>query len=139
MAAEAIAGNAVEYSPKAVPAVIFTDPEIAYVGLSEEEAIKKGHNVAVGEFPFMASGRAAAINHTDGFVKVIGEKKEGKVLGVQIVGPEASDLISEACLAVEAGITMEEMGHTMHPHPTLGEVMMEAAETALGKAIHGGV
>lgn len=139
VAAEAIAGNAVEYSPKAVPAVIFTDPEIAYVGLSEEEAIEKGHDVAVGEFPFMASGRAAAINHTDGFVKVIGEKKEGKVLGVQIVGPEASDLISEACLAVEAGITMEEMGHTMHPHPTLGEVMMEAAETALGKAIHGGV
>ncbi len=139
VAAEVIAGHDVTYAPKAVPAVIFTDPEVAYVGLSEEEAIEEGYEVATGEFPFMASGRAAAINHTDGFVKVIGDAKSGLVLGVQIVGPEASDLISEACLAIEAGLTMEDIGHTMHPHPTLGETVMEAAETALGKAIHGGV
>ncbi|MFC1499395.1 dihydrolipoyl dehydrogenase [Candidatus Zixiibacteriota bacterium] len=139
VAAEVIAGLDATYAPKSVPAVIFTDPEVAYVGLSEEEAVEAGFEVTTGEFPFMASGRAAAINHTDGFVKVIGDAKTGVVLGVQIVGPEASDLISEACLAIEAGLTLEDIGHTMHPHPTLGEVVMEAAETALGKAIHGGV
>ncbi len=136
VAAEVIAGEAVEYDPRAIPAVIFTDPEIAYVGLSEEEAIDEGYEVVTGEFPFIASGRAAAINHTDGFVKVIGDKSTGLLLGIQIVGPEASDLISEACLALEKGTTLEEIGSTIHPHPTLGEVVMEASEVALGKAIH---
>jgi dihydrolipoamide dehydrogenase len=136
VAAEVIAGEAVEYDPRAIPAVIFTDPEIAYVGLSEEEAIDEGYEVVTGEFPFIASGRAAAINHTDGFVKVIGEKSSGLLLGIQIVGPEASDLISEACLALEKGATLEDIGSTIHPHPTLGEVVMEASEVALGKAIH---
>lgn len=137
IAAEVIAGHTAEYNPRAVPAVIFTDPEIAYVGLSEEEAEEQGYEVTVGEFPFMASGRAAAINHTEGFVKVIGERDDGRVLGVQIVGPEASNLISEACLALETGATLDEIGTTMHPHPTLGEAVMEAAETALGRAVHG--
>ncbi len=136
VAAETIAGMGAEYDPRAVPAVIFTDPEIAYVGLSEEEALEQGHEVVTGEFPFIASGRAAAINHTEGFVKVIGEKSSGALLGVQIVGHEASNLISEACLALEKGATLEEIGSTIHPHPTLGEVVMEAAEVALGKAIH---
>ena len=136
VAAEVIAGEVVEYDPRAIPAVIFTDPEIAYVGLSEEEAIDEGYEVVTGEFPFIASGRAAAINHTEGFVKVIGDKSTGLLLGIQIVGPEASNLISEACLALEKGTTLEEIGSTIHPHPTLGEVVMEASEAALGKAIH---
>ncbi len=134
--AEAIAGRQVEYNPRGVPAVIFTDPEIAYVGLSEEEAVEQGYEVAVGEFPFIASGRAAALGHTEGFVKVIGEEDSGALLGVQIVGPEASELIGEACLGLEMGVRLEELGSTMHPHPTLGEVVMEAAEVALGRAIH---
>ena len=136
MAAEAIAGLPTEYNPRAVPAVIFTDPEISYVGLSEEEAVEQGLEIVTGEFPFVASGRAAAMNHNEGFVKVIGEKSGGRLLGVQIVGPEASDLISEACLALEKEATLEEVGSTIHPHPTLGEAVMEAAEAALGKAIH---
>ncbi len=137
VAAEAIAGHDTVYNPRAVPAVIFTDPEVAYVGLSEEEAREADYEVMTGEFPFAASGRAAAINQPDGFVKVIGDAKAGTLLGVQIVGPEAADLINEACLALEAGVTVEQLGRTMHPHPTLGEAVMEAAETALGRAIHG--
>jgi dihydrolipoamide dehydrogenase len=136
VAAEAIAGESVSYDHRAVPAVIFTDPEIAYVGLSEDEATQQGFEVFTGRFPFAASGRALAINEAEGFVKVIGDAKSGALLGVQIVGPEASDLISEACLALEMGARVEDVGFTMHPHPTLGESVMEAAEAALGKAIH---
>jgi dihydrolipoamide dehydrogenase len=136
VAAEAIAGEPVAYDYRAVPAVIFTDPEIAYVGLDEEQAQAQGYEVAVGKFPFAASGRALAMAHTDGFVKVIGDRKSGALLGVQIVGAEASDLISEACLALEMGARMEDIGYTMHPHPTLGEAIMEAAEAALGRAVH---
>ncbi len=137
VAAEDIAGREAVYDPRAVPAVIFTDPEVAYVGLSEEEARAAGHEVMTGQFPYAASGRAAAINRQEGFVKVIGEAGSGKLLGVQIVGHEAADLINEACVALEAGLSVEQLGHAMHPHPTLGEIVMEAAETALGQAVHG--
>ncbi len=119
-----------------MPAAIFTDPEIATVGLSEEEAKEEGYEVIVGKFPFRASGRALTQDDTEGFVKVIGEKSSRDVLGVQMVGPEASDLISEASLAIEMGATLDDIGLTVHPHPTLSEALMEAAEDALGKAIH---
>ena len=136
VAAEVIAGEAAEYDHRAVPAVIFTEPEIAYAGLSEDEAKEQGHEVVKGRFPFQANGRALALDETDGWVEVIGDADSGILLGVQIVGPEASDLISEACLALEMGARLEDVGYTMHPHPTLGEAVMEAAEGALGKAIH---
>ncbi len=136
VAAESIAGEPVSYDHRAVPAVIFTDPEISYVGLSEEQAADQGFETTVGRFPFAASGRALAIDEAEGFVKVIGDADTGALLGVLIVGPEASNLISEACLALEMGATVEDVGFTMHPHPTLGESVMEAAEAALGRAIH---
>ncbi|MFO7769495.1 MAG: dihydrolipoyl dehydrogenase [bacterium] len=136
VAAEVIAGEPAEYDYRAVPAVIFTEPEIAYVGLGKEEAEEGGYEVVTGRFPFQANGRALALDETDGWVQVIGDGESGMLLGVQIVGPGAADLISEACLALEMGARMEDVGYTMHPHPTLGEAVMEAAEGALGKAIH---
>ena len=136
VAAEVIAGGTASYDHRAVPAVIFTDPEIAYVGLTEQEAAGQGLESVTGRFPFAASGRALAIDEAEGFVKVVADAGSGALLGVQIVGPEASDLIGEACLALEMGATIEDVGFTMHPHPTLGEAIMEAAEAALGRAIH---
>lgn len=136
VAAEAIAGLPTEADFRAMPAAIFTDPEIATVGLSEEEAKEQGYDVIVGKFPFRASGRALTHDDLEGFVKVIGERSSQEALGVQIVGPEASDLISEAALAIEMGATVEDIGLTVHPHPTLSEAVMEAAEDALDRAIH---
>jgi dihydrolipoamide dehydrogenase len=136
VAAERIAGKPAARDFATVPGVIFTDPEIASAGLTEEEAKEKGHDVAVGKFPFAASGRAMTTLETDGFVKVLSDKKTGLLLGVHIIGPEASDLISEAALALEMGATAEDLSLTVHPHPTLGEAVMEAAEDAQGMAVH---
>jgi dihydrolipoamide dehydrogenase len=136
VAAEAIAGHAVEYDVRAMPAATFTDPEIATVGLTEAEAKSKGIDAFTGKFPFLASGRALSTRHTDGFVKVVGEKGTNLLLGVHIMGPSASDLIAEAALAIELGATVEDLALTVHPHPTLSEAVMEAAEGALGRAIH---
>ncbi len=137
MVAEIIAGQNRAYDAKTVPAVIFVDPEIASAGWTEEEAKANGHpELKVGKFPFGANGRAVSMMETDGFVKIIADAKTHIVLGVQIVGPEASNLISEAALAIEMGARLEDLALTIHPHPTLGETMMEAAEAALGHAIH---
>jgi dihydrolipoamide dehydrogenase len=136
VAAEVIAGHNVEYDVRAMPAATFTDPEIAVVGMTEEEAKSKGIETFSGKFPFLASGRALSTRHTDGFVKVIGEKGTNLLLGVHIIGPSASDLISESALAIELGATVEDLALTVHPHPTLSEAVMEAAEGALGRAIH---
>lgn len=136
VAAEAIAGHASAVDYQVIPAVVFSDPEIASVGFNEEEAKEKGYEVKVGKFPFAVNGRAMSLNHTEGFVQVIAEKDSDIVLGVQIVGPEASDLIAEAGLAIEMGATLEDIALTIHAHPTLGEVVMEAAETALGQGVH---
>ncbi|MFH1262201.1 MAG: dihydrolipoyl dehydrogenase [Pseudomonadota bacterium] len=136
VAAEAIAGHPVEYDVKAMPAATFTDPEIATVGLTESEAKAKGIEVITGKFPFAASGRAMAAKSTDGFVKVVAEKTTKLLLGVQIIGPFASDLIAEATLALELGATVEDLALTVHAHPTFSEAVMEAAEGALGRAIH---
>jgi len=119
-----------------MPAAIFTDPEIATVGLGEEQAKAKGLDVRVGKFPFAALGRAMALNETDGFIKVVADKTSHEILGIHVVGPEATDLISEASLALEMHAFLEDVGLTVHPHPTLGEGMMEASLAALGQAIH---
>ena len=134
--AEVIAGKNVACDYKTVPAVVFTDPEIATAGLSEQEAKDKGFDVKVGKFPWAANGRALTLQDTDGFIKVIADASDNQVLGVAIVGPHASDLISEAALAVEMDAFVEDIGLTIHPHPTLGEAMMEAANKTLGHAIH---
>jgi dihydrolipoamide dehydrogenase len=137
LVAEVIAGHNRAYDVKTVPSVIFVDPEIASAGWTEEEAKLNGHaELKVGKFPFAANGRAVSLMETDGFVKMIADAKTGILLGVHIVGPEASNLISEAALAIEMGARLEDVALTIHPHPTLGETMMEAAEAALGHAIH---
>lgn len=137
LAAEVIAGKNRAYDVKTVPAVIFTDPEIASAGMTEEECRAKGFtDLKIAKFPFAANGRAVSMMETDGFVKMIANAKNNLLLGVHIVGPEASNLISEAALAIEMGATLEDLALTIHPHPTLGETMMEAAEATLGHAIH---
>lgn len=136
VAAEVIAGHPAEVDYKAIPAVVFSDPEIASVGLSEKEAKEKGIDYVAGLFPFAANGRALSVNEGEGFVKVIAEKGTGLVLGAQIVGPDASNIIAEIALAIEMGATLEDIELTIHAHPTLAEVTMEAAELALGRPIH---
>jgi dihydrolipoamide dehydrogenase len=134
--AEVIAGKAAAKDWVTVPGIIFTDPEIATVGLTEAVAKEKGLSVKVGKFPFSALGRALSIGETDGFVKVVTDTKTGRVVGIHICGPNASDLISEAALALEVAATAEDIALTIHPHPTLGEAMMEAAAHSIGHAIH---
>jgi dihydrolipoamide dehydrogenase len=134
--AEIIAGHAAGKDWVTVPAIVFTDPEIASVGLTEEAAKAEGHDVKIGKSPFAALGRAMTIRETDGFVKFVTDKPSGRILGVHIVGPAASDLVSEAALMLEMAATAEDVALTIHPHPTLGEAMMEASAAALGKAIH---
>jgi dihydrolipoamide dehydrogenase len=118
----------VAYDYKVVPAVIFTDPEIAWVGATEAELKEQGVDYKVGKFNFGANGRAMSMHQTDGLVKVLADAKDDTVLGVHMVGPSVTDLISEASLAIEGGLTVEDITLTIHPHPTLSEVFMEACE-----------
>ncbi len=134
--AEAIAGQPSTFDYKVIPAVVFSDPEIASVGISEPEAKQQGFEVMVGKFPFAANARALSLSAPEGFVKLVGDKKTGLILGGQIVGTNASDLIPEIALAIEMGTTMEDLALTIHAHPTLGELSAEAAEVALGHPIH---
>jgi dihydrolipoamide dehydrogenase len=136
VAAEAIAGMKTVYDVKAMPAVVFTDPEIATVGLTEVEARAKGLTVNVGVFPYAANGRALSVAEPDGMVKLVSDAKKGTLLGCHIVGAEASNLIAEATLAIEMGAHVEDLALTVHAHPTLPETLMEAAEVALGHPIH---
>ena len=136
VAAEAIAGEKSEVDYIAMPAVCFTEPELATVGYNEKQAKDKGIEVSTGKFPFQANGRALGLNKTDGFVKVVARKEDGLVIGAQVAGNGASDIISELGLAVETGMTLEDIALTIHAHPTLGEIPMEAAEVALGRPIH---
>jgi len=136
VAAEVIAGHHAAKDWVTVPGIIFTDPEIATAGLTEAQAKEEGYAIKVGKFPFAALGRAVSIGETDGFVKVVTDTKSGRILGIHIVGPSASDLISEAVLAIETVATAEDMALSIHPHPTLGEALMEAAAASLGHAIH---
>ena len=136
VAAAVIAGEDASMTDRAIPAAVFTDPEIAMVGLSEAEAADAGHETMVGEFPFRSSGRALSMGHDEGFVRIIADAEDDTVLGARVVGPEASELIAELTLAVETGATVETVAETVHTHPTLAESTMEAAENALGHAIH---
>jgi len=120
----------------AIPQAIFTDPEIASVGLSERSAKERGQEVLVGRFPYAALGKALGMREPDGFFQVVADRVDHRVLGVQIVGAEASDLISEAAVALQAGLALEAIADAVHPHPTLPEGLKEAAENALGRAIH---
>ncbi len=134
--AEVIAGHKVQKEYTQVPAVVFTDPEIATAGLMEHQAKEAGYTIKVGKVPFGAIGRALTTNQTDGFIKVIVNAEDERVLGVTIIGAHASDLISEASLACEMQAEALDIGLTIHPHPTLGEGIMEAAKAARGEAVH---
>lgn len=134
--AEVIAGHHAEMDVRCIPAVIFSDPEVASVGLSLEEAEKQGRKTKIGKFPFAALGRAIANADTDGFVKMIIDAESKEVLGLHIVGNGASDIIAEGALAIEMGALADDLSLTIHAHPTLPEAIMEAAKAALGEAIH---
>jgi dihydrolipoamide dehydrogenase len=136
VAAEAIAGHNSVVDYQCIPAVVFSDPELASVGLTEEEAKEQGYEVTAAQFPFAANGRALSLNDTDGFMKLVTRKEDGLILGAQIAGSGASDMIAEMGLAIEAGMTAEDIALTIHAHPTLGEIAMETAEVALGMPIH---
>lgn len=136
VAAEVIAGKPAEQDAVAIPGVVYTSPELAWVGLTEQEAKDQGYEVKTGNFPFSASGRAMTLQSTDGFVKMVVEKDTDLVLGVHIVGPHASDLLGEAGLALEMAATASDIALTIHAHPTLGEAVLEAAEAVHKQAIH---
>ncbi len=135
--AEIIAGHKAAFDVRTIPAVVFTDPEIASTGLTEDEAKQKGHTeLKVGKFPFAALGRALSVNDTEGFAKVVADARTGELLGLHIVANGAGDLISEGALAIEMGAVVDDLRLTIHPHPTLSESIMEAAAAALGEAVH---
>ena len=135
IAAEVIAGHKAAKDWVSIPGAIFTDPEIGTAGLTEAQAKEAGHEIVVGKMPFAASGRAMAVRETDGFVKVIADKTTHQILGWHIVGPSATDMISEGALSLEMAAVLEDVALTIHPHPTLGEAVMVAAQHALGQAI----
>src|SRR5438067_5437033 len=136
-AVESIAGHSDRIPDyHAVPNCVYTEPEIAHVGLGEKDAREKGLDVRVGRFPFAASGRALTLGQSEGFVKVIADARSGKLLGAHIIGPRATDLIAEATLAIQNGLTLEQLDLTIHAHPTLPESLLESALAAQGRAIH---
>jgi dihydrolipoamide dehydrogenase len=131
VAAEVIAGRPAAFDNAAIPAVVFTDPEVAWCGLTERQAERDGQSVKVARFPWAASGRAATLGRSDGLTKLIVDPESGRVLGAGIVGPGAGELIAEAALAVESAALAEDLAATIHAHPTLSESLMESAETLL--------
>lgn len=136
VAIDAIAGDKAVFEPQAIPAVVFTDPEIAWCGLTEAGAAEQGIDVAVSKFPWAAIGRAITIDRPEGLTKLVLEPGSGRVLGVGIAGAGAGELIAEGVLAVEMGATAEDMKLTIHPHPTLSETLMESAEVFFGQSTH---
>lgn len=134
VAAEALAGEAAAFDPLAIPAVVFTDPEIAWAGLTEEQAKREGRKIDVARYPWAASGRAQAIGRTEGMTKILFDPETERVLGIGIVGAGAGELISEGVLAIEMACSARDLGATIHPHPTLSETVSFAAETQLGSA-----
>ena len=136
VAAEVIAGEPAALDYQAIPAAVFTDPEIGSVGMSESEAEDAGFDPIVGKMPLRASGRALTLNEREGFVKVIADRETEFVLGARIVGPEASELVAELALAIELGATLEDVASTIHVHPTLSEAVHEAIKGARGQSIH---
>src|SRR6267143_4106796 len=135
-AVEAIAGHKVAFEPNAIPAVVFTDPEIAWSGLTETQAQKEGREIKVAKFPWGASGRAVTLDRPDGMTKLIVDPQSERVLGVGIVGVGAGELIAEGVLAIEMGALAKDIALTIHPHPTLSETIMESAEVFFGTSTH---
>jgi dihydrolipoamide dehydrogenase len=136
VAAEVIAGENVAFTPRAIPAVVFTDPEIAWCGTTEVQAKQDGRAVFVAKFPWGASGRALTLDRNDGLTKLILDPETERILGVGLVGPGAGELIAEGVLAIEMGATATDLKLSIHPHPTLTETMMESAEVFFGQATH---
>lgn len=136
VAVEVIAGENVAFQPRAIPAVVFTDPELAWAGLTEAQAQKDGRAVTIARFPWGASGRAVTLDRSDGMTKLVVDPATERILGVGIVGPGAGELIAEGTLAIEMGATATDLKLTIHPHPTLTETMMESAEVFFGQATH---
>jgi dihydrolipoamide dehydrogenase len=136
VAIEAIAGEKVAFEPLAIPAVVFTDPELAWAGLTEGDAQKQGRRVTVARFPWAASGRSLTLDRTDGLTKLLIDPETNRILGVGIVGPGAGELIAEGALAIEMGANATDLKMTIHPHPTLSETLMESAEVFFGHATH---
>jgi dihydrolipoamide dehydrogenase len=136
VAAEVIAGEKVAFQPQAIPAVVFTDPELAWAGLTETQARKEGREVSIAKFPWGASGRAITLDRTDGMTKLILDPSTERILGVGLVGPGAGELIAEGVLAIEMGATATDLKLSIHPHPTLTETLMESAEVFFGQATH---
>ena len=134
--AEQIAGHQPPATLLAIPNCVFTDPELATVGLTESDAVAAGYETAIGKFPLSALGRAATLNRLEGICKIVTDRKTDRIIGVHILAPEASSLISEGALAVQYGITARDLAATIHPHPTLGELLMEAAEAVHRQSIH---
>jgi len=132
--ADVLSGEPATRDWRAMPAAIFTDPEVATVGLTERQAAERGVELSVGRFPFSALGRAMALGESEGFVKLLSER--GRLVGAAIVGAEASELITELTLAIEVGATLEDLALTVHSHPTLSEAIREAADAGLGRAVH---
>jgi dihydrolipoamide dehydrogenase len=136
VAAEHIAGHKTAYEPKAIPAVVFTDPEIAWTGLTETEAKEQGKKVEVAKFPWAASGRAVTLGLKNGLTKLIIDPENDRILGAGFVGKEAGSMVAEATLAIEMAAVARDLELTIHPHPTLSETIMEAAEVYFGHATH---
>jgi dihydrolipoamide dehydrogenase len=136
VAVEVIAGENVAFAPRAIPAVVFTDPELAWAGLTEAQAVKENRKVVVAKFPWGASGRAITLDRTDGLTKLILDPETERLLGVGLVGPGAGELIAEGVLAIEMGANAADLKLSIHPHPTLTETMMESAEVFFGQATH---
>jgi dihydrolipoamide dehydrogenase len=135
-AVEVIAGRVVAFDPQAIPAVVFTDPEIAWCGLTEDDAKRRGRAVTVTRFPWAASGRALTLDRPEGLTKLVLDPDSGRVLGVGLAGPGAGELIAEGVLAIEMGATATDLALSIHPHPTLSETIMEAGEMYLGQSTH---
>lgn len=136
VAAEALCGRKAEFAPQAIPAVVFSDPEIASAGMTLAEAQADGIDARAASFPLAASGRARTLDARDGFLRIVSDKADGRVLGVHIAAPHASDLIGEGVLAIEMGATVEDLALTVHAHPTFGELYGEAARIATGAPLH---
>lgn len=136
VAAQVIAGHNVAFEPQAIPAVVFTDPEIAWCGLTESDAQQQGREVTVTKFPWAASGRATTLNRTEGLTKIITDPLTHQILGIGICGSNAGEMIAEGALAIEMGALATDLDLTIHPHPTLSETLMEAASSLFGHATH---
>jgi dihydrolipoamide dehydrogenase len=135
-AVEVIAGHKARFEPLAIPAVVFTDPELAWAGLTEAQAQKAGTPVAVAKFPWAASGRALTLDRAEGLTKLLLDPKTERILGVGLVGPNAGELIAEGVLAIEMGANATDLKLSIHPHPTLTETLMESAEVFFGQSTH---